>query len=71
MYHKVWFDRTENFDAIGCNIIVVMYETEKTDVILVFELIGHYWLNIDKYFKDCGQETVLMPKYTKRRKRNV
>ena len=29
-----------------------------------FEPTGHYWLNIDKYFKDCGQETVLMPTKT-------
>ena len=64
VYHKVWFDRTENLDVIGCNITSAMYETEKTDVIIAFEPTGHYWLNIDKYFKDCGQETVLMPTYT-------
>ncbi len=64
VYHKVWFDKTENFDVIGCNITSAMYETEKTDVIIAFEPTGHYWLNIDKYFKDCGQETVLMPTYT-------
>ncbi len=33
-------------------------------MLIAFEPTGHYWLNIDKYFKDCGQETVLMPTYT-------
>ena len=64
VYHKVWFDRTKNLDAIGCHITAAMYETRKTDVIIAFEPTGHYWLNINKYFKDCGQETVLMPTYT-------
>ena len=64
VYHKVWFDRTKNLDAIGCHITAAMYETEKTDVIIAFEPTGHYWLNINKYFKDCGQGTVLMPTYT-------
>ncbi len=64
VYHKVWFDRTENLDAIGCNITAAMYKENKTDVIIAFEPTGHYWLNIDKYFKDCNQETVLMPTYT-------
>lgn len=64
VYHKVWFDRTENLDAIGCNITAAMYKENKTDVIIAFEPTGHYWLNVDKYFKDCGQETVLMPTYT-------
>ena len=64
VYHKVWFDKTENLDIIGCNITAAMYEENKTDVIIAFEPTGHYWLNIDKYFKDCGQETVLMPTYT-------
>ena len=64
VYHKVWFDKTENLDTIGCNITAAMHEENKTDVIIAFEPTGHYWLNIDKYFKDCGQETVLMPTYT-------
>lgn len=64
VYHKVWFDRTENLDAIGCQITAAMYKENKTDVMISFEPTGHYWLNIDKYFKECGQETVLMPTYT-------
>lgn len=64
VYHKVWFDRTDNLDAIGCQITAAMYKDNKNDVIIAFEPTGHYWLNIDKYFKDCGQETVLMPTYT-------
>lgn len=64
VYHKVWFDRTENLDKIGCHVTAAMFKENKTDVIIAFEPTGHYWLNIDKYFKDCGQETVLMPTYT-------
>ena len=64
VYHKVWFDRTKNLDAIGCQITAAMYQTNKTNVIIAFEPTGHYWLNINKYFKDCGQETILMPTYT-------
>ena len=64
VYHKVWFDKTENLDAIGCQITAAMYKENKTDVIISFEPTGHYWLNIDKYFKDNDQETVLMPTYT-------
>lgn len=64
VYHKVWFDKTDNLDAIGCQITAAMYKENKTDVIIAFEPTGHYWLNIDKYFKDCEQETVLMPTYT-------
>lgn len=64
VYRKVWFDRTEDLDAIGCQITSAMYKENKKDVIIAFEPTGHYWLNIDKYFKDCGQETVLMPTYT-------
>ena len=64
VYHKVWFDRTENLDVIGCQITAAMHKENKSDVIIAFEPTGHYWLNIDKYFKDCGQETVLMPTYT-------
>lgn len=64
VYHKVWFDRTKDLDVIGCNITAAMYQENKTDVIIAFEPTGHYWLNIDKYFKDCNQETVLMPTKT-------
>lgn len=64
VYHKVWFDKTENLDAIGCQITAAMYKENKTDIIVAFEPTGHYWLNIDKYFKDHGLETVLMPTYT-------
>lgn len=64
VYHKVWFDRTENLDAIGCHITAAMYKENKIDVMIAFEPTGHYWLNINKYFNDCGQETVLMPTYT-------
>ena len=71
VYHKVWFDRTENLDAIGCHITVAMYKENKKDVIVSFEPTGHYWLNIDKYFKDCGQETVLMPTYTVKQEKEV
>lgn len=64
VYHKVWFDRTENLDKIGCHVTAAMSKENKIDVIIAFEPTGHYWLNIDKYFKECGQETVLMPTYT-------
>ena len=64
VYKKVWFDRTKNLDVIGCQITEAMYKTNKKDVLISFEPTGHYWLNIDKYFKDCGQETVLMPTKT-------
>ena len=64
VYHKVWFDRTENLDAIGCQVTAAMYNANKTDVMISFEPTGHYWLNIDKYFKDKNIETVLMPTYT-------
>ena len=64
VYHKVWFDRTEDLDAIGCHVTAAMHKENKNDVIISFEPTGHYWLNIDKYFRECGQETVLMPTYT-------
>lgn len=64
VYHKVWFDRTKNLDVIGCNITAAMEKEAKTDVIVAFEPTGHYWLNIDKYFKDSDVETVLMPTKT-------
>ena len=71
VYHKVWFDRTEDLDAIGCQITAAMYKENKTDVLIAFEPTGHYWLNIDKYFKDCRQETVLMPTYTVSQEKGV
>ena len=71
VYHKVWFDRTEDLDVIGCNITAAMYLENKTDVIIAFEPTGHYWLNVDKYFKDCGQEIVLMPTYTVKQEKGV
>ena len=71
VYHKVWFDRTENLDAIGCHITAAMHLENKTDVIISFEPTGHYWLNVDKYFRDCGQETVLMPTYTVKQEKGV
>ena len=71
MYHKVWFDRTGDLDVIGCQITAAMHLENKTDVIISFEPTGHYWLNIDKYFKDCGQETVLMPTYTVKQEKGV
>ena len=71
VYHKVWFDRTEDLDVIGCHITAAMHLENKTDVIIAFEPTGHYWLNIDKYFKDCGQETVLMPTYTVKQEKGV
>ena len=64
VYKKIWFDRTKNLDIIGCNITAAMHELNKSDVIISFEPTGHYWLNIDKYFNDCGIETVLMPTKT-------
>ena len=64
VYKKIWFDRTKNLDVIGCQITAAMYETKKTDVIVVFEPTGHYWLNIDKYFKELKIETALMPTKT-------
>ena len=64
VYKKVWFDRTKDLDLIGCQITAAMHQTGKTDVIIAFEPTGHYWLNIDKYFKDCEIETVLMPTKT-------
>ncbi len=64
VYHKVWFDRTENLDTIGCQITAAMAKENKSDVIIAFEPTGHYWLNVDKYFRDLNRETVLMPTYT-------
>ena len=64
VYKKVWFDRTKSLDAIGCQITAAMHIENKNDVLVAFEPTGHYWLNIDKYFKDNEIETVLMPTKT-------
>ena len=64
VYKKVWFDRTKDLDVIGCHITAAMDKENKKDVIVVFEPTGHYWLNIDKYFKDKNIETALMPTKT-------
>ena len=64
VYKKIWFDRTKDLDTIGCHITAAMHLTGKDDVIIAFEPTGHYWLNIDKYFVDNNQETVLMPTKT-------
>ena len=71
VYHKVWFNRTEDLDIIGCQITAAMHDAGKEDVIISFEPTGHYWLNIDKYFKDSGVETVLMPTQTVKQEKGV
>ena len=54
----------EKIKRITPETLICGIDIGKTAVIIAFEPTGHYWLNIDKYFKDCGQETVLMPTYT-------
>ena len=71
VYRKVWFDRTEDLDVIGAHITAAMHKENKTDVIVAFEPTGHYWLNVDKYFKDQKIETVLMPTYTVKQEKEV
>lgn len=71
VYRKIWFDRTEDLDIIGAHITAAMHKENKTDVIIAFEPTGHYWLNINKYFIDNGQETVLMPTYTVKQEKEV
>ena len=71
VYRKVWFDRTEDLDVIGAHIKAAMHKENKTDVIIAFEPTGHYWLNINKYFKDNDIETVLMPTYTVKQEKEV
>lgn len=71
VYYKIWFDRTENMDTIGCHITEAMKREKKDDIIIAFEPTGHYWLNIEKYFKDCNLETVLMPTYTVKQEKEV
>ena len=64
VYHKVWFDKTENLDAIGCQITAAMYKENKTDVIIAFEPTGHYWLNIDKYVKPIERDELYQNIYS-------
>lgn len=71
VYHKVWFDRTEDLDVIGAHITAAMNKEQLTNVIVSFEPTGHYWLNIDKYFKDNNIETVLMPTQTVKQEKGV
>ena len=71
VYKKIWFDRTKDLDAIGCQITAAMYKENKKDIIVSFEPTGHYWLNINKYFKDNEIETVLMPTQTVNQEKGV
>lgn len=71
VYKKVWFDRTKDLDAIGAHITAAMYKEGLTKVLVAFEPTGHYWLNIDKYFKDHEIETVLMPTQTVKQEKGV
>lgn len=71
VYHKVWFDRTEDLDVIGAHITAAMCKESLTKVLVSFEPTGHYWLNIDKYFKDNNIETVLMPTQTVHQEKGV
>lgn len=71
VYKKVWFDRTKDLDVIGAHITAACYQTGLTKIIVAFEPTGHYWLNIDKYFKDNEIETVLMPTQTVKQEKGV
>ena len=71
VYKKVWFDRTKSLDVIGCQITAACYQTGLTKVIVAFEPTGHYWLNINKYFKDNCIETVLIPTQTVKQEKGV
>ena len=71
VYKKIWFDRTEDLDVIGAHITAAMHKENKTDIIVVFEPTGHYWLNVEKYFRDNDIETVLMPTYTVKQEKEV
>ena len=71
VYKKVWFDRTKSLDVIGCPITAACYQTGLTKVIVAFEPTGHYWLNINKYFKDNCIETVLIPTQTVKQEKGV
>ena len=71
VYHKVWFDRTKDLDVIGAHITAAMNKENLNNVIVSFEPTGHYWLNIDKYFRDNNIETVLMPTQTVKQEKGV
>ena len=71
VYKKVWFDRTKDLDVIGAHITAACHLTGLNNVIVAFEPTGHYWLNIDKYFKDNEIETVLMPTQTVKQEKGV
>lgn len=71
VYKKVWFDRTKDLDVIGAHITAASYKTGLANIIVAFEPTGHYWLNIDKYFRDNNIETVLMPTQTVKQEKGV
>ena len=71
VYKKVWFDRTKDLDIIGAHITAACYQTGLNNIIVAFEPTGHYWLNINKYFKDNEIETVLMPTQTVKQEKGV
>ena len=71
VYKKVWFDRTEDLTVIGAHITAAMNQTGLTKILVSFEPTGHYWLNINKYFRDLEVETVLMPTQTVRAEKGV
>ena len=71
VYKKVWFDRTKDLDVIGAHITAACHLTGLNNVIVSFEPTGHYWLNVDKYFKDREIETVLMPTQTVKQEKGV
>lgn len=71
VYKKVWFDRTKDLDVIGAHITAASYQTGLTNIIVAFEPTGHYWLNINKYFKNNEIEIVLMPTQTVKQEKGV
>ena len=71
VYKKVWFDRTKDLDVIGAHITAACHLTGLNNIIVPFEPTGHYWLNINKYFKDREIETVLMPTQTVKQEKGV
>ena len=71
VYKKVWFDRTKDLDVIGAHITAACHLTGLNNIIVSFEPTGHYWLNINKYFKDREIETVLMPTQTVKQEKGV
>lgn len=71
VYKKVWFDRTKDLDVISAHITAASHLTGLNNVIVAFEPTGHYWLNINKYFKDNEIETVLMSTQTVKQEKGV